>query len=135
MENESILQSSQKKEEVRKHTVRKTTKHSKNAHQMIGLYYQAAMQDSQVELETYKQTRQGLDEMYNVVWKQYKEEKRIRQVSFNNDMPYNMTNAKYFLIMVNIVCLILGAGARVGAASWVKTRDGGCNEAFREGHT
>lgn len=53
-QNESILQSSQKKEE-------------------------AAMQDSQVELETYKQTRQGLDEMYNVVWKQYKEEKRIRQ--------------------------------------------------------
>ncbi|XP_069553045.1 RUN and FYVE domain-containing protein 1 isoform X2 [Brachyistius frenatus] len=52
--NESILQSSQKKEE-------------------------AALQDSQVELETYKQTRQGLDEMYNVVWKQYKEEKRIRQ--------------------------------------------------------
>ncbi|XP_068570594.1 RUN and FYVE domain-containing protein 1 isoform X2 [Cebidichthys violaceus] len=53
-ENETILQSSQKKEE-------------------------AALQDSQVELETYKQTRQGLDEMYNVVWKQYKEEKRIRQ--------------------------------------------------------
>ncbi|KAJ0044189.1 hypothetical protein NL108_005218 [Boleophthalmus pectinirostris] len=53
-ENESILQSSQKKEE-------------------------AALQDSQVELETYKQTRQGLDEMYNVVWTQYKEEKRIRQ--------------------------------------------------------
>ncbi|KAI3351898.1 hypothetical protein L3Q82_020726 [Scortum barcoo] len=53
-ENESILQSSQKKEE-------------------------ATLQDSQVELETYKQTRQGLDEMYNVVWKQYKEEKRIRQ--------------------------------------------------------
>lgn len=41
---------------------------------------QAALQDSQVELETYKQTRQGLDEMYNVVWMQYKEEKRIRQV-------------------------------------------------------
>uniref|UniRef100_A0A3B4XC05 RUN and FYVE domain containing 1 n=1 Tax=Seriola lalandi dorsalis TaxID=1841481 RepID=A0A3B4XC05_SERLL len=53
-ENESILQSNQKKEE-------------------------AALQDSQVELETYKQTRQGLDEMYNVVWKQYKEEKHIRQ--------------------------------------------------------
>ncbi|XP_061580985.1 RUN and FYVE domain-containing protein 1 [Cololabis saira] len=53
-ENEQILQSSQKKEE-------------------------AALQDSQVELETYKQSRQGLDEMYNVVWKQYKEEKRIRQ--------------------------------------------------------
>uniref|UniRef100_A0A7N6BXA0 RUN domain-containing protein n=1 Tax=Anabas testudineus TaxID=64144 RepID=A0A7N6BXA0_ANATE len=53
-EKDSILQSSQKKEE-------------------------AALQDSQVELETYKQTRQGLDEMYNVVWKQYKEEKRIRQ--------------------------------------------------------
>lgn len=43
-------------------------------------FSQAALQDSQVELETYKQTRQGLDEMYNVVWKQYKEEKRIRQV-------------------------------------------------------
>ncbi|KAI5624900.1 RUN and FYVE domain-containing protein 1 [Silurus asotus] len=53
-ENATILQSSQRKEEV-------------------------TLQDSQVELETYKQTRQGLDEMYNVVWKQYKEEKRIRQ--------------------------------------------------------
>ncbi|XP_068596249.1 RUN and FYVE domain-containing protein 1 [Brachionichthys hirsutus] len=53
-ENESIVHSSHKKEE-------------------------AALQDSQVELETYKQTRQGLDEMYNVVWSQYKEEKRIRQ--------------------------------------------------------
>ncbi|XP_029298279.1 RUN and FYVE domain-containing protein 1 [Cottoperca gobio] len=53
-ENETIMQSSQKKEE-------------------------AALQDSQVELETYKQTRQGLDEMYNVVWKQYKGEKHIRQ--------------------------------------------------------
>ncbi|KAL2077244.1 hypothetical protein ACEWY4_026748 [Coilia grayii] len=53
-ENANILQTSQKKEE-------------------------ATLQDSQVELETYRQTRQGLDEMYNVVWKQYKEEKRIRQ--------------------------------------------------------
>ncbi|KAA8589102.1 hypothetical protein FQN60_010447 [Etheostoma spectabile] len=43
------------------------------------LVEEAALQDSQVELETYKQTRQGLDEMYNVVWKQYKEEKHIRQ--------------------------------------------------------
>lgn len=47
------------------------------------LVFQAALQDSQVELETYKQTRQGLDEMYNVVWKQYKEEKRIRQVGYH----------------------------------------------------
>ncbi|XP_016130201.1 RUN and FYVE domain-containing protein 1 isoform X1 [Sinocyclocheilus grahami] len=53
-ENANILQSSQRKEEV-------------------------TLQDSQVELETYRQTRQGLDEMYSVVWKQYKEEKRIRQ--------------------------------------------------------
>uniref|UniRef100_A0AAR2J7H2 RUN and FYVE domain containing 1 n=1 Tax=Pygocentrus nattereri TaxID=42514 RepID=A0AAR2J7H2_PYGNA len=53
-ENTNILQSSQRKEEV-------------------------TLQDSQVELETYRQSRQGLDEMYNVVWKQYKEEKRIRQ--------------------------------------------------------
>lgn len=53
-ENTNILQNSQRKEEV-------------------------TLQDSQVELETYRQTRQGLDEMYNVVWKQYKEEKRIRQ--------------------------------------------------------
>lgn len=44
-------------------------------------FFQAALQDSQVELETYKQSRQGLDEMYNVVWTQYKEEKNIRQVS------------------------------------------------------
>ncbi|KAG7465139.1 hypothetical protein MATL_G00172950 [Megalops atlanticus] len=53
-ENISILQTSQKKEEV-------------------------SRQDSQVELETYRQSRQGLDEMYNEVWKQYKEEKHIRQ--------------------------------------------------------
>ncbi|XP_062856638.1 RUN and FYVE domain-containing protein 1 [Trichomycterus rosablanca] len=53
-ENDNILQTSQRKEAV-------------------------TLQDSQVELETYKQSRQGLDEMYNVVWKQYKEENRIRQ--------------------------------------------------------
>lgn len=53
-ENANILQTSQRKEEV-------------------------TLQDSQVELDTYRQTRQGLDEMYSVVWKQYKEEKRIRQ--------------------------------------------------------
>uniref|UniRef100_A0A671LU50 RUN and FYVE domain-containing protein 1-like n=1 Tax=Sinocyclocheilus anshuiensis TaxID=1608454 RepID=A0A671LU50_9TELE len=53
-ENANILQTSQRKEEV-------------------------TLQDSQLELETYRQTRQGLDEMYSVVWKQYKEEKRIRQ--------------------------------------------------------
>ncbi|XP_040478551.1 RUN and FYVE domain-containing protein 1 isoform X2 [Ursus maritimus] len=35
-------------------------------------------QDTKVELETYKQTRQGLDEMYSDVWKQLKEEKKIR---------------------------------------------------------
>ncbi|XP_049730485.1 RUN and FYVE domain-containing protein 1 isoform X3 [Elephas maximus indicus] len=35
-------------------------------------------QDTKVELETYKQTRQGLDEMYSDVWKQLKEEKRVR---------------------------------------------------------
>lgn len=45
------------------------------------------LQDSQVELETYKQTRQGLDEMYSVVWKQYKEENRIRQVSKTLGVP------------------------------------------------
>uniref|UniRef100_A0A8C2L0K7 RUN and FYVE domain containing 1 n=1 Tax=Cyprinus carpio TaxID=7962 RepID=A0A8C2L0K7_CYPCA len=54
-ENAHILQTSQRKEEV-------------------------TLQDSQLELETYRQTRQGLDEMYSVVWKQYKEEKRIRQL-------------------------------------------------------
>uniref|UniRef100_A0A673VT57 RUN and FYVE domain containing 1 n=1 Tax=Salmo trutta TaxID=8032 RepID=A0A673VT57_SALTR len=54
-ENETIVQSNQKKEE-------------------------ATLEDSAVELETYRQTRQGLDEMYSVVWKQYQEEKRIRQV-------------------------------------------------------
>ncbi|XP_036913897.1 RUN and FYVE domain-containing protein 1 [Sturnira hondurensis] len=35
-------------------------------------------QDIKVELETYRQTRQGLDEMYSDVWKQLKEEKRVR---------------------------------------------------------
>lgn len=49
----------------------------------VFFFSQAALQDSQVELETYKQTRQGLDEMYNEVWKQYKEEKHIRQVGYH----------------------------------------------------
>ncbi|XP_010944458.2 RUN and FYVE domain-containing protein 1 isoform X2 [Camelus bactrianus] len=35
-------------------------------------------QDTKVELETYKQTRQGLDEMYSDVWKQLKAEKKAR---------------------------------------------------------
>ncbi|XP_043925318.1 RUN and FYVE domain-containing protein 1 [Protopterus annectens] len=35
-------------------------------------------QDTIVELETYKQSRQSLDEMYNEVWKQLKEEKKLR---------------------------------------------------------
>lgn len=37
-----------------------------------------------MELETYKQSRQGLDEMYSDVWKQLKEEKRIRKVRAHN---------------------------------------------------
>ncbi|RXM99605.1 RUN and FYVE domain-containing protein 1 [Acipenser ruthenus] len=53
-ENSSIKQSSERRVEVTK-------------------------QDSEVELETYRQSRQGLDKMYNEVWKQYKEEKRIHQ--------------------------------------------------------
>ncbi|XP_073692488.1 RUN and FYVE domain-containing protein 1 [Garra rufa] len=73
-ENANILENSQRKEEV-------------------------TLQDSQVELETYRQTRQGLDEMYNVVWKQYKEEKRIRlelqkelelQISLKQEMEVAM---------------------------------------------
>ncbi|XP_054422239.1 RUN and FYVE domain-containing protein 1 [Pteronotus mesoamericanus] len=35
-------------------------------------------QDVKVELETYRQTRQGLDEMYSDVWKQLKEERKVR---------------------------------------------------------
>lgn len=42
---------------------------------------QITKQDTKVELETYKQTRQGLDEMYSDVWKQLKEEKKVRLVS------------------------------------------------------
>uniref|UniRef100_A0A8C8EBG3 RUN and FYVE domain containing 1 n=1 Tax=Otus sunia TaxID=257818 RepID=A0A8C8EBG3_9STRI len=35
-------------------------------------------EDTKVELDTYKQSRQGLDEMYSDIWKQLKEEKKIR---------------------------------------------------------
>ncbi|XP_075020801.1 RUN and FYVE domain-containing protein 1 isoform X2 [Calonectris borealis] len=35
-------------------------------------------EDTKVELDTYKQSRQGLDEMYSDVWKQLKEEKKMR---------------------------------------------------------
>ncbi|XP_078087134.1 RUN and FYVE domain-containing protein 1 isoform X2 [Mustelus asterias] len=55
-ENSSILETSERRQEV-------------------------SRQDSEVELETYKQTRQGLDEMYNEVWKQLKEERKIRMNS------------------------------------------------------
>lgn len=54
-----------------------------------------------MELETYKQTRQGLDEMYNVVWKQYKEEKRIRQV---RDQPG--TRLEYSIYVVTVTSLL-----------------------------
>lgn len=85
-EKESIQQCSQKKEEVRKHLQLNLSKlkRDKSCTACYVLMFQAALQDSQVELETYKQTRQGLDEMYNVVWKQYKEEKRIRQVRYQH---------------------------------------------------
>ncbi|XP_055971650.1 RUN and FYVE domain-containing protein 1 [Sorex fumeus] len=36
-------------------------------------------QDTKVELDTYRQTRQGLDEMYSDVWKQLEEEKKVRR--------------------------------------------------------
>ncbi|CAN2390561.1 RUN and FYVE, partial [Pristimantis euphronides] len=36
------------------------------------------MQDTKVELETYRQSRQGLDEMYNETWKQLNVEKQVR---------------------------------------------------------
>ncbi|XP_074865517.1 RUN and FYVE domain-containing protein 1 isoform X2 [Carettochelys insculpta] len=39
---------------------------------------EVTIQDTKIELDTYKQSRQGLDEMYSDVWKQLKEEKRIR---------------------------------------------------------
>ncbi|XP_051870817.1 RUN and FYVE domain-containing protein 1 [Pristis pectinata] len=73
-ENSSILESSERRVEVNR-------------------------QDSEVELETYRQTRQGLDEMYNEVWKQLKEEKRLRmelekelelQVSLKQEMETAM---------------------------------------------
>uniref|UniRef100_A0A803TUZ7 RUN and FYVE domain containing 1 n=1 Tax=Anolis carolinensis TaxID=28377 RepID=A0A803TUZ7_ANOCA len=41
-------------------------------------HVEVTKEDTKVELETYKQTRQGLDEMYSDAWKQLKEEKRIR---------------------------------------------------------
>uniref|UniRef100_UPI00398EE2DD RUN and FYVE domain-containing protein 1-like isoform X2 n=1 Tax=Pristiophorus japonicus TaxID=55135 RepID=UPI00398EE2DD len=56
-------------------------------------------QDSEVELETYRQSRQGLDEMYNEAWKQLKEEKQFRlelekelelQVSLKQEMEIAM---------------------------------------------
>lgn len=46
-----------------------------------------------MELETYKQSRQGLDEMYSDVWKQLKEEKRIRMVRGYNLKAVEMLNS------------------------------------------
>ncbi|XP_048459927.1 RUN and FYVE domain-containing protein 1 [Rhincodon typus] len=51
---------------------------------------EVSRQDSEVELETYKQTRQGLDEMYNEVWKQLKEERKIR-VELEKELELQMS--------------------------------------------
>ncbi|KAG8579253.1 hypothetical protein GDO81_010775 [Engystomops pustulosus] len=42
-------------------------------------HLQVNMQDTKVELETYKHSRQGLDEMYNETWKQLNVERQVRQ--------------------------------------------------------
>ncbi|XP_040200617.1 RUN and FYVE domain-containing protein 1 [Rana temporaria] len=39
---------------------------------------EVSLQDTKVELETYRQSRQGLDEMYNEIWRQLKAEKQAR---------------------------------------------------------
>lgn len=45
------------------------------------LFTQVTQGDVSVERETYKQSRQGLDEMYNEARRQLKEECQLRQVS------------------------------------------------------
>ncbi|XP_006026895.1 RUN and FYVE domain-containing protein 1 isoform X3 [Alligator sinensis] len=50
----------------------------KQQNELIRERSEKSVEDTKVELDTYKQSRQGLDEMYTDVWKQLKEEKRIR---------------------------------------------------------
>ena len=91
---------------------------------LLCLVTQATLQDSQVELETYRQTRQGLDEMYNVVWKQYNEEKRIRQVRNSSSldsswlgwqqiMKWLMADGRVCHVLKVIVCMCVLLGGWV----------------------
>lgn len=50
---------------------------SKNMHLLL---IQVTQGDASVERDTYKQSRQGLDEMYNEARRQLKEECQLRQV-------------------------------------------------------
>ncbi|KYO20368.1 RUN and FYVE domain-containing protein 1 isoform A [Alligator mississippiensis] len=52
----------------------------KQQNELIRERSEKSVEDTKVELDTYKQSRQGLDEMYTDVWKQLKEEKRIRML-------------------------------------------------------
>lgn len=45
---------------------------------------QVTQGDVNCELDTYKQSRQGLDEMYNEARRQLKEECQLRQVSLHD---------------------------------------------------
>lgn len=92
------------------------------------------LQDSQVELETYRQTRQGLDEMYSVVWKQYEEEKRIRQVRLNT----NRCNNNHCVEPITKLPAHFdqsGAAEGAGAADRSEEGNGHGHEASGEGHS
>lgn len=46
----------------------------------LSMLFQVTQGDVSVERDTYKQSRQGLDEMYNEARRQLKEECQLRQV-------------------------------------------------------
>lgn len=94
---------------------------------------QVTQGDVSVERDTYKQSRQGLDEMYNEARRQLKEECQLRQVSTKH--PANTLLGLTGTYLRVCVVLLSGCGERAGCSGVHETRNGAGNETSREGYS
>lgn len=101
---------------------------------------QVTQGDVSVERDTYKQSRQGLDEMYNEAQRQLKEECQLRQVS----SPLAFVREKHLHLFFTETCggclfmcavWFLGCGERVGRAGVDETGNGVGHETSRKRHS
>lgn len=81
------------------------------------MFSQVAQGDVSVERDTYKQSRQGLDEMYNEARRQLKEECQLRQVS--TALPPSAPNSSADATLGGGVMLIYALIVRMWRTSWL----------------